>query len=145
MLAAFDDMLALALRLNAKRVRRGSIDFDLPEPIVQFDPDGNMKAIVKSERGWAHRLIEEFMLSANECVARWLEDCGIPSIYRIHEMPDPSASSTSRRLPQALGSRSASAIMPVKKLTMKADRRDIQRNARACRTSRQRHAKAAAA
>ena len=70
---AFDAMLDLALRLNAKRVRRGSIDFDLPEPIVEFDPDGNMKAIVRSERGWAHRLIEEFMLSANECVAHWLE------------------------------------------------------------------------
>ena len=66
-------MLDLALRLNAKRVRRGSIDFDLPEPIVEFDPDGNMKAIVRSERGWSHRLIEEFMLSANECVAHWLE------------------------------------------------------------------------
>ena len=86
---AFDSMLELALRLNAKRQRRGSIDFDLPEPVVEFDPDGNMKAIVRSERGWSHRLIEEFMLSANECVATWLRDQGIPSIYRIHEMPDP--------------------------------------------------------
>ena len=82
-------MHELALKLNAKRHRRGSIDFDLPEPVIEFDPDGNMESIVRSERGWAHRLIEEFMLSANECVATWIEKNAIPSIYRIHEMPDP--------------------------------------------------------
>src|SRR5580698_9249355 len=58
----FERMYELALKLNAKRHRRGSIDFDLPEPVIQFDPDGNMEAIVRSQRGWAHRLIEEFML-----------------------------------------------------------------------------------
>ncbi len=67
----------------------GSIDFDLPEPVIQFDPDGNMEAIVRSQRGWSHRLIEEFMLSANECVATWIESQGVPSIFRIHETPDP--------------------------------------------------------
>ena len=82
-------MQELALKLNAKRHRRGSIDFDLPEPVIEFDPDGNMEAIVRSERGWSHRLIEEFMLSANECVATWIEEQDVPSIYRIHEMPDP--------------------------------------------------------
>ena len=82
-------MYELALKLNAKRQRRGSIDFDLPEPVIEFDPEGNMESIVRSERGWAHRLIEEFMLSANECVATWIEQNGIPSVYRIHEMPDP--------------------------------------------------------
>ena len=46
----FERMYGLALRLNAKRRRRGSIDFDLPEPVVQFDPQGNMQAIVRSER-----------------------------------------------------------------------------------------------
>jgi len=85
----FERMHELALKLNAKRHRRGSIDFDLPEPVVQFDPDGNMQAIVRSQRGWSHRLIEEFMLSANECVAHWIEAQGIPGIYRIHEIPDP--------------------------------------------------------
>jgi ribonuclease R len=94
-----------------KRHRRGSIDFDLPEPVIQFDPQGNMAAIVRSERGWSHRLIEEFMLSANECVAHWLEARAIPSIYRIHEMPDPkrildfeetaAASATDARLLQS--------------------------------------------
>ncbi len=80
MVPEFERMYELALKLNAKRHRRGSIDFDLPEPVIQFDPDGNMEAIVRSERGWAHRLIEEFMLSANECVATWIESamCGEP-------------------------------------------------------------------
>jgi ribonuclease R len=129
--AAFDAMLDLALRLNAKRVRRGSIDFDLPEPIVEFDPDGNMKAIVRSERGWAHRLIEEFMLSANECVATWLEQQGIPSIYRIHEMPDPKRIVDFEETAAGFGHSLGLGNLPVRKLTMKADRRDSrQRSAR---------------
>ena len=129
--AAFDAMLDLALRLNAKRVRRGSIDFDLPEPIVEFDPDGNMKAIVRSERGWAHRLIEEFMLSANECVAHWLEAQGIASIYRIHEMPDPKRIVDFEETAAGFGHSLGLGNLPVKKLTMKADRRDSrQRSAR---------------
>jgi ribonuclease R len=128
---AFDAMLELALRLNAKRVRRGSIDFDLPEPVVEFDPDGNMKAIVRSERGWAHRLIEEFMLSANECVATWLEQQGIASIYRIHEMPDPKRIVDFEETASGFGHSLGIGNLPVKKFTMKADRRDSrQRSAR---------------
>jgi len=128
---AFDAMLELALRLNAKRVRRGSIDFDLPEPIVEFDPDGNMKAIVRSERGWAHRLIEEFMLSANECVAHWLEAKGIASIYRIHEMPDPKRIVDFEETAAGFGHSLGLGNLPVRKLTMKSDRRDSrQRSAR---------------
>ncbi len=129
--AAFDAMLELALRLNAKRVRRGSIDFDLPEPIVEFDPDGNMKAIVRSERGWAHRLIEEFMLSANECVATWLERQGISSIYRIHEMPDPKRIVDFEETAAGFGHSLGLGNLPVRKFTMKADRRESrQRSAR---------------
>ncbi|WP_158787796.1 ribonuclease R family protein [Granulicella sp. L46] len=128
---AFDAMLDLALRLNAKRVRRGSIDFDLPEPIVEFDPDGNMKAIVRSERGWSHRLIEEFMLSANECVAHWLEAQGIASIYRIHEMPDPKRIVDFEETAAGFGHSLGLGNLPVRKLTMKSDRRDSrQRSAR---------------
>jgi ribonuclease R len=125
--AAVDAMLDLALRLNRKRVRRGSIDFDLPEPIVEFDPDGNMKAIVRSERGWAHRLIEEFMLSANECVAHWLEAQGIASIYRVHEMPDPKRIVEFEETAAGFGHSLGLGNLPVRKLTMKADRRDTQR------------------
>jgi ribonuclease R len=66
----FERMLDLARILNKKRDRRGSIDFDLPEPLIEFDEFGAMKSVTRSERNWAHRLIEEFMLSANECVAR---------------------------------------------------------------------------
>ncbi len=134
--AAFDAMLDLALRLNKKRVRRGSIDFDLPEPIVEFDPDGNMKAIVRSERGWAHRLIEEFMLSANECVAHWLEGrgldrSGVASIYRIHEMPDPKRIVEFEETAAGFGHSLGLGNLPVKKLTMKSDRRESrQRSAR---------------
>ncbi len=123
----FERMYALALRLNAKRKRRGSIDFDLPEPVVQFDPQGDMKAIVRSERGWSHRLIEEFMLSANECVATWIETQGIPSVYRIHEMPDPKRIIDFEETAAGFGYTLGLATLPVKKLTMKSDRRDVKR------------------
>ena len=132
----FDQMLELALRLNAKRVRRGSIDFDLPEPVVEFDPDGNMKAIVRSERGWAHRLIEEFMLSANECVAHWLEAQGIASIYRIHEMPDPKRIVEFEETASQFGHSLGLGNLPVRKFTMKADRRDSRKSSARGRDSR---------
>jgi ribonuclease R len=125
--AAFDRMLELALRLNRKRVRRGSIDFDLPEPIVEFDPDGNMKAIVRSERGWAHRLIEEFMLSANECVATWLQNQGIASIYRVHELPDPKRILEFEEAAATFGQSLGLQNLPVKKFAVKGDRREAQR------------------
>ena len=67
-------MRELAMVLNRKRVRRGSIDFDLPEPVIEFDEHGLMKSITRSERNIANRIIEEFMLSANECVASYLEN-----------------------------------------------------------------------
>ncbi|HEY5329176.1 MAG TPA: RNB domain-containing ribonuclease [Acidobacteriaceae bacterium] len=134
--AAFDRMLELAPRLNAKRARRGSIDFDLPEPVVEFDPDGNMKAIVRSERGWSHRLIEEFMLSANECVATWLEQQNIPSIYRIHEMPDPKRIVDFEETAAGFGHSLGIGNLPVRKLTMKADRRDVQRRSARGKDSR---------
>jgi ribonuclease R len=134
--AAVDAMLDLSLRLNAKRVRRGSIDFDLPEPVVEFDPDGNMKAIVRSERGWAHRLIEEFMLSANECVAHWLEGQGIPSIYRIHEMPDPKRIVDFEETASGFGHSLGIGNLPVKKFTMKTDRRESRMKSARGRDSR---------
>jgi ribonuclease R len=59
--------------MNKRREERGSIDFDLPEPVIEFDEQGQMRGVTKSERTWANRLIEEFMLAANECVATWLK------------------------------------------------------------------------
>ena len=125
----FERMYELALKLNAKRVRRGSIDFDLPEPVIEFDPQGNMESIVRSERGWAHRLIEEFMLSANECVAHWIEANGIPGIYRIHEMPDAKRVVEFEETASGFGYSLGIGNLPVRKMTMKADRRDVRRNA----------------
>ena len=123
----FEQMYELALKLNAKRHRRGSIDFDLPEPVIEFDPDGNMQSIVRSERGWAHRLIEEFMLSANECVATWIESNAIPGIYRIHETPDPKRILDFEETASGFGYSLGFSSLPVKQMTMKADRRDARR------------------
>jgi ribonuclease R len=85
----FELMRELALKLNRKRVKRGSIDFDLPEPLIEFDVEGEMVGVGRTPRNIAHRIIEEFMLAANEAVASHLERAEIPSIYRVHEVPDP--------------------------------------------------------
>ena len=57
------------MKLNRKRVQRGSIDFDLPEPLIEFDAEGEMIGVSGAQRNIAHRIIEEFMLAANEAVA----------------------------------------------------------------------------
>ncbi len=124
----FERMYELALLLNRKRHRRGSIDFDLPEPVIEFDPLGNMAAITRSERGWSNRLIEEFMLTANECVAHWLEAQG-ESIYRIHELPDPKRILDFEEVASTYGQTLGFSSLPVKKLTMKTDRRSLRANA----------------
>ncbi|MEO6221858.1 MAG: RNB domain-containing ribonuclease, partial [Vicinamibacterales bacterium] len=85
----FERMHELFDILNRRRRSRGSIDFDLKESEIQFGDDGVVAAIVAAERNVAHRLIEEFMLLANETVAEYLETAGAPTLYRIHEAPDP--------------------------------------------------------
>ena len=85
----FERMQELFGILNRRRHRRGSIDFDLKEPEIILDDEGMVEEIVALERNVAHRLIEEFMLVANETVAQHLDDQGIPSLFRIHEDPDP--------------------------------------------------------
>ena len=75
--------------LNGRRLRRGSVDFDLPEAEVVLNEEGFIEDIIASERNVAHRLIEEFMLLANETVASHLESRQMPALYRIHEPPDP--------------------------------------------------------
>jgi ribonuclease R len=82
-------MEELARLLNRRRDSRGSIDFDLPEPEIEFDTYGRMVGVTRSERTVAHRIIEEFMLAANETVATYLERRDIPTLYRVHEKPDP--------------------------------------------------------
>jgi ribonuclease R len=84
----FELMRELFETLNARRRRRGSIDFDLKEPEVILDDEGMVEEIIAAERNVAHRLIEEFMLLANETVAQHLDDQGVPSLFRVHEEPD---------------------------------------------------------
>lgn len=83
-------MAELCGLLRNKRLARGSLDFDLPEPEIILDLKGNLETILIAERNLAHIIIEEFMISANEAVAEYLEGIGVPSIYRVHEEPDES-------------------------------------------------------
>ncbi|MBW8894787.1 MAG: ribonuclease R [Acidobacteria bacterium] len=85
----FEMMRELFEILNKRRHRRGSIDFDLKEPEIVLDDQGLVEAIVAAERNIAHRIIEEFMLLANETVAQHLDDHDVPSLFRVHEDPDP--------------------------------------------------------
>jgi len=80
----------LAEILLERRRERGAIDFDLPEPVLTYDEEGMVDGVVKSVRLFAHRIVEEFMILANEVVARHLEEADIPSLYRVHEEPDAS-------------------------------------------------------
>ncbi len=77
----------LAEAIRAQRARRGSIDFDLPEEQILLDLQGSITTIVRSERNVAHRIIEEFMIAANEAVAGYFGWMKIPGIYRVHEPP----------------------------------------------------------
>jgi ribonuclease R len=110
--------------LNKKRQRRGSIDFDLPEPVIEFDAHGAMQSIVRSERSWANRLIEEFMLSANECVASWLQNLNVPSLYRIHEKPEARRVAEFESIAAGFGYSLGLGPLPVKRMTMKSERRE---------------------
>src|SRR6476620_2622417 len=84
----FDLMRELFQILNDARRRRGSVDFDLNETEVVIDEGGMVEAIIALQRNVAHRLIEEFMLLANETVASYLESQNAPTLYRVHEEPD---------------------------------------------------------
>jgi len=119
----FVSMCDLALILNRKRERRGSIDFDLPEPVIEFDEFGLMKSITRSERNMAHRLIEEFMLSANECVAQYLENKHVASLYRIHEKPDAGRVYDFEIIAATFGYSLGVGALPIQRMQFKSDRR----------------------
>ena len=119
----FELMRDLAQILNRKRERRGSIDFDLPEPVIEFDEFGLMKSIARSERNIAHRLIEEFMLAANETVAHHLESHRIASLYRIHEKPDAKRVYDFETIAATFGYSLGVGALPIHRVQMKADRR----------------------
>ncbi len=122
----FERMYTLARILNKKRERRGSIDFDLPEPVIEFNQQGHMESIVRSARTWANRLIEEFMLSANECVASWLEGLEVPSLYRIHEKPEPRRVIEFEEIAAAFGYSLGIGALPVKRVQFKSERREFR-------------------
>ena len=119
----FEMMRDLAMILNRKRERRGSIDFDLPEPVIEFDEFGLMKSISRSERNIAHRLIEEFMLSANECVAQYLENKRVASLYRIHEKPDAKRVYEFEMIAATFGYSLGVGAVPIQRIQLKTDRR----------------------
>ena len=102
-------MAELARILNKKRWERGSIDFDLPEVEVIVDEFGEPTAVVPYERHFAHKLIEEFMIAANETVAMHMQNIGYPCLYRVHEEPDPKKVEQLLELLRGLG-------YPVKKV-----------------------------
>ncbi len=123
LVASFELMRELALILNRKRQRRGSIDFDLPEAVIEFDELGLMKSIARSERKFANRLIEEFMLSANECVAHDLESRHVASLYRIHEKPDAKRVYDFEVIAATFGYSLGVGALPIHRVQMKTDRR----------------------
>jgi ribonuclease R len=93
----------LSQMLRQKRIERGALDFDLPEPEIILDLQGETEGVVRAERNLAHQIIEEFMIAANEAVAHFLEQNGFPSIYRIHEPPKGEAVNEFRRFVSQLG------------------------------------------
>ncbi|MDE3186166.1 MAG: VacB/RNase II family 3'-5' exoribonuclease [Acidobacteriota bacterium] len=130
----FERMHKLAMLMNKRREERGSIDFDLPEPVIEFDEQGQMRGVTRAERTWANRLIEEFMLAANECVATWLEDLGVPSLYRIHEKPEPRRVVQFEEIAATFGYSLGLGSLPVRRIQTRGDRRDAQRSGRTPRT-----------
>jgi ribonuclease R len=126
----FDLMYELAQILNRKRVKRGSIDFDLPEPVIEFDDFGLMKSVSPSERNWAHRLIEEFMLAANETVAGHLEQRGVPSLYRIHEKPDAKRIYEFETIAASFGYSLGVGALPIKRVQTRGDKRHYRDSGR---------------
>jgi ribonuclease R len=106
LLPSLEWMTDLSQRLRQRRIERGTLDFDLPEPEVILNLQGETKEIIRAERNLAHQIIEEFMIAANEAVAHFLEESGSPSIYRIHEPPGREAIDEFRRFVSHLGYKS---------------------------------------
>ncbi len=120
----FETMRELALILNRKRVKRGSIDFDMPEPLIEFDEFGQMTGVARSARNIAHRIIEEFMLAANEAVASHLEQAAIASLFRVHEKPEAKRVMDFEEIAASFGYSLGIGAIPVKKYQIKERGRD---------------------
>lgn len=99
----FETMEELCLILSRKRYQRGAVDFDLPEAEIQFSENGKILRVLPAERNTSHRIVEEFMLLANECAAERLTASGGPALYRVHEKPDPQKVEEFADFAQSLG------------------------------------------
>ncbi len=120
----FELMRELALILNRKRARRGSIDFDMPESNIELDLSGQMTGVTRAERNIAHRIIEEFMLAANEAVAGHLQAARIPALYRIHERPEGKRVMEFEEIAAHFGYSLGIGAIPVRKFPVVDKRRD---------------------
>src|SRR6202167_6637070 len=127
-------MRDLGMIFKRKRKRRGLIDFDLPEAVIEFDEFGMMKSITRSERNIAHRLIEEFMLSANESVAHYLENKRVASLYRIHEKPDAKRVYDFEVIAATFGYSLGVGPLPIHRVQFKSDRRAARGTGKQART-----------
>lgn len=108
----------LAKILMAKRFREGSLDLEISETQIVIDSAGLVVDMMKSERLFAHRLIEEMMLSANVAVAKFFGEREVPALYRVHEEPNPDAIAILEKYLAAFGGKSGfSAGKLQKKLT----------------------------
>jgi ribonuclease R len=105
LVSSLEEMAHLSQELRQKRVDRGALDFDLPEPEVLLNLQGEAEDIIRAERNLAHQIIEEFMIAANEAVARFMERKRLPFVYRIHEPPSQEAIEEFRRFVSFLGFR----------------------------------------
>jgi ribonuclease R len=103
LLPSLELMADLCQELRRKRTERGAIDFDLPEPEVILNIQGETEDVIRAKRNLAHQIIEEFMIAANEAVAHFMEEKGSPFIYRIHEPPKKEAMDEFRRFISHLG------------------------------------------
>jgi len=103
MVPSLESMADLSQKLHLKRIERGALDFDLPEPEIILNLQGETEGIIRAERNLAHQIIEEFMIAANEAVAHFLEKNGLLSIYRIHEPPKEEAMNDFRQFISHLG------------------------------------------
>jgi len=106
LLPSLELMAELCQELRRRRTERGAIDFDLPEPEVILNLQGETEDVIRAERNLAHQIIEEFMIAANEAVAHFMEERGVPFIYRIHEPPKKEAVDEFRRFISNLGYKS---------------------------------------
>lgn len=84
-----DRMHTLSLAMRRRRAERGALDLDLPEPQIVVDESGEPVDVISRPRGDAEKMIEEFMLAANEAVAAYMAKRSNPTVYRVHEDPDP--------------------------------------------------------